>query len=60
MDWDVQEIVTKAKKLFSDSQYYDGMRLQGLAVVKQFEKKTAIKNYADTLTFIAGHDIIKK
>ena len=60
IDWDVEDIVTKAKKLFSDSQYYDGMRLQGLAVVKQFEKKTAIKNYADTLTFIAGHDIIKK
>ena len=49
VDWEAQDIVTKAKKLFSDSQYYDGMRLQGLAVVKQFEKKTAIKNYADKL-----------
>lgn len=49
VDWNSQDIADKAKKLLSDSQVYAGMRLQGLAIVKQFEKKSTIKNYAEKL-----------
>lgn len=49
VDWDVKDMVTKAKKLLNDQQAYEGMKMQGLAVVKQFEKRSSIKNYADKI-----------
>ena len=52
IDWDSKDIAMKAKKILNDSQMYEGIKIQGLAVVKQFEKKAAIKNYASRLKSI--------
>jgi len=49
VDWNSKDIATKAKKLLSDKQAYDAIRIQGLSVAKQFEKKEMIKNYAEKL-----------
>ena len=49
VDWNAKDIAMKARKLLNDSQAYEGMKIQGLSVVKQFEKKITIKNYAEKL-----------
>lgn len=49
VDWNAKDIVSKAKKLLNDTNAYEGMKIQGLATVRQFEKKSAIRNYAERI-----------
>ena len=49
IDWSGEDIASKAKNLLSDSGAYQKHRLAGLELAKKFEKKMAIKNYADKL-----------
>mgnify|MGYP001590263749 CR=1 FL=1 len=49
IDWDPGHIADKIKKILSDANMYNEQRSQGLEVVKQFEKKAAIENYANKL-----------
>ena len=49
VDWNVKDIVSKAKKLLNDPNTYEGMKIQGLAVARQFDKRAMIKNYADKI-----------
>lgn len=53
-DWDSTDIADKAKRLLSDSGAYKSARSIGLESVKQFEKVSAIKFYADQLKSIAN------
>jgi len=49
IDWDSDDIAQKAKKLFNDPVLYEKYSRDGIGLAKQFEKKGAIKNYADKL-----------
>lgn len=51
IDWDVEDIVKKAEEILKN---YDNYKNTGLETVKQFEKKSAIKNYADKLKDIVS------
>ena len=46
IDWNAEDIAVKSKELLSNAEEYDKYKQAGLEVVKQFEKKKAIKNYA--------------
>ena len=46
IDWNADDIAKKAEKILRNYEIY---RNSGLEIAKQFEKKTAIKNYADKL-----------
>ncbi len=49
IDWDVDDISKKANKLLNDQSLYEKYRQNGLEIAKRFEKKEAIKNYAEKL-----------
>lgn len=49
IDWSAKDIVWKAGGLLDNKDEYDKYRFAGLEIVKQFERKEAIKNYADKL-----------
>ena len=49
IDWNVEDIAIKAKELLSNTEKYNKYRQTGLEIAKQFEKKKAIKNYAEKL-----------
>ncbi len=52
--WDVKDIVLKIRALLNDSDGYKRYGLTGSEIVKQFEKKETIRNYADKLKEILG------
>ncbi len=47
--WDTEDIANKAAELLNDENKRKDFGLNGLNIVRQFEKKAAIKNYADKL-----------
>ncbi len=49
IDWDAEDITRKAERILSDKDEYSKYYFAGLEIVKQFEKKAAIKNYAEKL-----------
>lgn len=49
INWDAKDIASKAEELLADKNVYEDMKDRGLSAVRQFEKKEAIKNYADSL-----------
>jgi len=49
IDWNAEDIAKKTRELLSDTEQYNKYKQNGLEIVKQFEKKTAIKNYAEAL-----------
>ncbi|MDP4001798.1 MAG: glycosyltransferase [bacterium] len=49
IDWDVTDIVNKANHLLNDEQAYKSKVELGLEVSKQFNKESAIKNYAEKI-----------
>ena len=53
-DWNSSDISTKTKLLLDDQVSYESVRRIGLETVKQFEKVSAIKFYADQLKSIAN------
>lgn len=49
INWQAQEIAQKAQELLNNPGEYSACQQAGLEIVKQFEKKTAIKKYAEGL-----------
>lgn len=49
IDWSAEDIAAKTAELLSNREEYDKYQQAGLEIAKQFEKKAAIKNYADKL-----------
>src|SRR3989344_1652231 len=49
IDWEADDIVEKIKGLLNDSAKYNKYSQSGSEIAKQFEKKAAVKNYADKL-----------
>ena len=52
IDWDADDIAKKAVALLSDLVRYDRLSNGAVEIAKSFEKKTAIRNYAEKLTSI--------
>jgi len=52
VDWNPADIAKKAKDLLSDKNAYDNISIKGLSAIKEFDKKEAIKNYADKLKML--------
>lgn len=52
--WEADDIAQRALGLLNNSDKYKKYSDSGLEIVKQFEKKVAIKNYADKLKEIIG------
>lgn len=49
IDWNSDDIAKKISHVLSNEAEYMRLRKEGLEIAKQFEKKEAIKNYADKL-----------
>lgn len=49
IEWDAEDIVGKANKILGEFGLYSSMSNTATEMAKSFEKKTAIKNYADKL-----------
>ena len=49
INWNSSDIAEKAKHLLENQEEYEKYRLAGLEIAKRFEKKEAIKNYAEEL-----------
>ncbi len=49
INWEADDIASKAGELLSNSDKYKEYSINGLEIAKQFERKEAIKNYADRL-----------
>ena len=54
IDWRPDDIAQKAPGLLNDPNKYQGYSHDGPEIAKQFEKKEAIRNYADKLKKILG------
>ena len=54
INWDAEDIVQKVKNLLENDNERVRMAVAGLEIAKQFEKKAAIKNYADKLKAVLG------
>lgn len=54
IDWDAEDISQKVKNILENGNERAKMIVAGLEISKQFEKKEAIKNYADKLKEIIG------
>ena len=54
INWDAEDIVQKVKNLLENDNERVRMAVAGLEIAKQFEKKEAIKNYADKLKAVLG------
>lgn len=52
IEWDSGDIAEKARILLNDPPAYAAYRAAGLEQVRQFERRSAIKNYADKLKSI--------
>ena len=48
IDWSVDDIVNKISLLLKDEQLYKKIAENGYKTVQQFERRKAIKNYAET------------
>jgi len=48
-NWDPKEIAEKANILINDCELYDKYSKNGLEIANKFEKKEAIKNYAESI-----------
>lgn len=49
IDWDSEDIARKAKEILDNKEYYDSQSKAGIELAQKFEKKTAIRNYAENL-----------
>ena len=49
ISWNAEDIANKARELLCDEEERNKYRQAGLELIKQFEKKAAIKNYADKI-----------
>lgn len=47
--WDANDIARAARELLGNKREYEKYRLVGMEIVKRFERKSSIKNYADEL-----------
>ena len=54
IDWQSEDIALKAKELLSNPEKYSKYSQNGVKIARQFEKKEAIRNYADKLKEILG------
>ncbi len=54
IDWNAEDIAQKIKDLLGNEDERDSMATAGLEIARQFEKKAAIKNYAEKLKEILG------
>lgn len=54
IDWAAEDMAEKISKLLKDKELQNKFKEAGLELVKQFEKKTAIENYAIKLKEILG------
>ena len=52
--WQSDDIVSRAKELLFNPEKYGRYSQTGIEIAKQFERKTAIKNYAEKLKKILG------
>ncbi len=52
--WDAHDIARNVREILDDQTQYAQMRMAGLDIARQFEKETAIKNYADELKRFVG------
>lgn len=52
IDWSTEDMATKIRRLLSDSERYQKYSQSGPEIAKQFEKKAAIKSYADKLKLL--------
>ena len=50
-DWSAEDVAEKISRLLKDTELQDKFSKAGLELVKQFEKKEAIKNYAEKLKY---------
>lgn len=48
-EWDASALADKARNILSDKELYARLREAGLRSVRQFERSSAVKNYADEL-----------
>ena len=49
IDWNVEDVATKISSLLNDYERYQKHSQNGPEIARQFEKKVAIKNYADKI-----------
>jgi len=56
IDWDSKDITDKARELLNNEFGYNKYSRAGIEIVKQFEKKEAIKNYAEKLKFVISRE----
>ena len=49
IDWQAEDMARKAKDLLFNTEKYEKYRQAGMVIAKEFEKKAAIKNYAEQL-----------
>lgn len=49
ISWNSDDIANKAERLLNDPQKYADLSRSGPEIVRQFEKKASIKNYAEEL-----------
>jgi glycosyltransferase involved in cell wall biosynthesis len=56
IDWNSQDISTRATKLLADREVYEACRSQGMAIARQHERTQAIAQYAEALkSLIRNH-----
>ncbi|TSC74733.1 MAG: group 1 glycosyl transferase [Parcubacteria group bacterium Gr01-1014_44] len=53
INWQAEDMVAKAKELLSNAVEYEKYRQAGIEIAKNFERKEAIKNYAEQLKQIS-------
>jgi len=54
-DWTAEDMAEKIRKLLKDVELQNKFSKAGLELVKQFERKEAIKNYAERLKWFMVH-----
>ena len=54
IDWNSEDMAKKASHILNNESEYRHLKQEGLEIAKQFEKKEAIKNYAEKLKEILG------
>ena len=55
VDWRADDMAAKTKDLLSNHGKYERFRQAGLEVAKRFERRVAIKNYADQLKSLCDY-----
>ena len=56
IDWQAEDMARKAKDLLFNTEKYEKYRQAGMVIAKEFEKKAAIKNYAEQLKRLITKD----